>query len=267
MDWKKVGTHLSADKEKLFSSIILVLLGVIGTTLKEKWPLLLKEVSLPIWGVGTIFLGSVGVMGLFFSKKEEVSSQTKQALQARLDALEKTRADVDERDWLTDLYNLRKFESFIKNDLPGLVEGRKDVWAALLDINQFKNKTSGSSILIASEVLRQLGKRWRSRDSKDIILRWGGDEFMVICPDSDMEEITGFVKRLQEKASEKPFIVSGAEKAIEISVAAGITQWHEDDDKWKFQTRLGKALQAAKDRYVSLPSKMEEKEKYTTEIR
>lgn len=257
----RIKKWIGENKSWLFSGIVVFALGAISSTIKEHWSLLKQIITVPVWGIGTIILVSIGIVGLVFSRKERRLTATNLSLTDKLQAIEIKQNGVDEIDPLTGLYNLRKLDKFFEKELPEFTKEKKEVWAAILDINQLKKKTENASILAGSDILEKLGQLWTTRDPKDLILRWGGDEFMIISPNSNEDEITGFVERLQKKAADYNFYVSGEDKPIKISVAAGISKWNKDDNSRTFQSRLGKALREAKDEYAKIPESAPESEK------
>ncbi len=105
-------------------------------------------------------------------------------------------ADMDS---LTEVYNRRKIESTISNEYSRSMRKSPSFSIALFDLNKFKeiNDTKGHDVgdAILKAFASSINSRIRSIDSFG---RWGGDEFILICPDTDktgMDILLGNVKK------------------------------------------------------------------------
>ena len=69
---------------------------------------------------------------------------------------------------------------------------------AILDIDHFKNYNDTHGHLAGDEVLRACAKAWDSAlRAEDTIVRFGGEEFLVMLPDTDPEQAAEIVERLR----------------------------------------------------------------------
>jgi len=130
------------------------------------------------------------------------------------------------RDPLTGLYNRRSFLDLMKRR-PGPTEGgRRDTaienqdGLMILDIDHFKpiNDTWGHAT--GDAVLIEVAQRLRStvRES-DMVLRWGGEEFLVYSPRANPQHLKGLAERLLEAVGAAPVMVGA--QAIPVTVTAG----------------------------------------------
>ncbi|MDP2371152.1 diguanylate cyclase [Rhodoferax sp.] len=130
------------------------------------------------------------------------------------------------RDPLTGLYNRRSFLDLMKRR-PSQIEGGRRETAAdnqdglmILDIDHFKpiNDTWGHAT--GDAVLVEVAQRLRStvRES-DMVLRWGGEEFLVYSPRANPQHLKGLAERLLEAIGSKPIVVGG--QSIPVTVTAG----------------------------------------------
>ena len=128
------------------------------------------------------------------------------------------------RDPLTSLYNRRHFQNFISekpaetNRRRGAVE--KPVQAILLiDLDHFKlindefGHAAGDAVLIA--VAQRLHDALRETD---MIVRWGGEEFLVFVPVAPSGELAEIVQRVLRAISAEPISFQGAEFHVTVSI-------------------------------------------------
>jgi len=115
-----------------------------------------------------------------------------QALRRRFERL----SSIDE---MTGLYNRRYFFDAARAEVSRSQRQQADLTLVLLDIDQFKqiNDTWGHAVgdevlVAASEALRQV-----TRD-EDIVARVGGEEFVILLPDTAVEGIPPMLERLRE---------------------------------------------------------------------
>ena len=130
------------------------------------------------------------------------------------------------RDPLTGLYNRRSFLDLMKRRPSPSEGGRREAAAEnqdglmILDIDHFKpiNDTWGHAA--GDAVLVEVAQRLRAtvRES-DMVLRWGGEEFLVYSPRTNPQHLKGLAERLLEAVGGKPIEVG--EQSIPVTVTAG----------------------------------------------
>ncbi len=130
------------------------------------------------------------------------------------------------RDPLTGLYNRRSFLDLMKSRVVLAEHERRDGGEQnpdcliLMDIDLFKhiNDTWGHSV--GDVVLTEVAKRLKSavRDT-DMVLRWGGEEFLIYSPKSNPAQISGLVDRALSAIGEEQIQVG--ELQIPVTITAG----------------------------------------------
>jgi diguanylate cyclase (GGDEF)-like protein len=122
----------------------------------------------------------------------------------------------------------------------------------MLDVDHFKNVNDTKGHPVGDEVLRELVNRLRlSVRPYDIIGRYGGEEFLILLPDTVFEEGVEVAERIRMAIRREPFNVCGED--IRISVSLGISSLDEKDQKLdellkRADEGLYKAKNAGRDR-------------------
>lgn len=165
-------------------------------------------------------------------------TQTNQALQEAHVKLTK----LATFDTLTGLYNRNKINEYLQDELN--LANRYDSYFGLilLDIDDFKviNDTfghlAGDEILIGTAICLKSQLR-----QTDILARWGGEEFMVLCRKSNLQETKEIAEKLQLAIQKHPF-----PHVKSLSASFGVSVFHKGDDEKALFIKIDNALYRAK---------------------
>jgi len=152
------------------------------------------------------------------------------------------------KDPLTGLYNRRYFDSHMEALLDKACAGGQALSLMVLDIDHFKlvNDTYGHQA--GDEVLKTFAERiQRNMRSKNLVCRFGGEEFVIVLPETDRDLAYVIAERMRREIADSPFLVLNGSLQIAITVSAGLAalagpQDHADD----LVSRADKALYDAK---------------------
>ena len=126
-------------------------------------------------------------------------------------------------DPLTGLYNRRYFMAHLERKLAERSETGKPLTLMMVDIDRFKlvNDTHGHAA--GDAVLAQVARRMveRLRDI-DLIARFGGEEFAVVLPDTDVEEALAAAERLRLGIADQPFDLPDRAAGLPVTVSIGL---------------------------------------------
>ncbi|MEA3383090.1 MAG: diguanylate cyclase [Campylobacterota bacterium] len=146
-------------------------------------------------------------------------------------------------DFLTQLHNRRKFDSLMEYEIKQ-VQRNKDRYLSviLIDIDSFKfiNDTYGHDIgdMILGELANIL--KVSSRTS-DIVSRWGGEEFCIGLPNTNIEDAVLVAEKIRITIENYIFA-----KDLKITCSFGVSQLHETDTYTNLFKRTDEALYKAK---------------------
>lgn len=127
-------------------------------------------------------------------------------------------------DQLTGLYNRRYMNNQLQQLMHRAVMGGKPLSVMMLDIDHFKpiNDTHGHQA--GDEVLQELADRLRQNiRPMDVPCRPGGEEFLVILPETPGELAMAAAERVRRAIAAEPFLVMSETKEIRVTVSAGVS--------------------------------------------
>ena len=146
-------------------------------------------------------------------------------------------------DNLTGLYNCRHFYSVIKGELSRLKRYPGRILSLVyIDVDKFKEYNDSEGHQMGDCVLKSLGEVINICIRKDVDagFRYGGDEFVIIMPDTTMEQAKVGAERIQKQF--------GAFKYGQTSLSIGITEAEPGDDEKSFVRRADFAMYRSKKR-------------------
>jgi len=123
-------------------------------------------------------------------------------------ALDAARAkELARRDDLSGLYNDRYFHDQLSVVLRDCLEGSMDCGLLFLDLDHFKSVNDTHGHLSGSRVLKEIGGILRDLcPPPSIAARYGGDEFVVICPGAGPEQVRQHAERIRSTIAEHVFL-------------------------------------------------------------
>ncbi len=174
-----------------------------------------------------------------------VSESIKLSL-SNLKLREKLRAEAI-HDPLTGLFNRRYLEEMLVRELHRARRRKSPLSLAMLDLDNFKcfNDTHGHDA--GDALLRELGRLMRAKLRKsDILCRYGGEEFVIVLPDSSLADAEQRIDQIRVHLKEVQ-IQHGGEFLPSPTLSAGIAQADEHNfDPAELLRAADKALYAAK---------------------
>jgi len=137
--------------------------------------------------------------------------------------------ELSDRDYLTGLYNRRKFEEFLSYEVKRSLRHRHKFTVLMIDLDNFKyiNDTYGhaSGDLVLKEVTEIFSSKLRNAD---ILARIGGDEFAVILPETPYENGYAVVEKLRASLEATP--ISLMFDQVSLTASFGIAEYPEQGE-------------------------------------
>src|SRR6266446_7636957 len=131
-------------------------------------------------------------------------------------------------DELTGLYNRRYVFAHLNELLGRMTEGSGGTALMLVDIDHFKLVNDRYGHPAGDEVLREIAHRtMRQVRSVDLVGRLGGEEFVVVMPETSLGGATVVAERLRAAVADEPFILQGKDERLPVTVSAGIAMTGE----------------------------------------
>jgi polar amino acid transport system substrate-binding protein len=131
------------------------------------------------------------------------------------------------KDSLTNIYNRRKIEELCENELKRNERYNSNLSLIFFDLNDFKlindfsGHHKGDDVLI--KIANTVSKNIRSTD---YFGRWGGDEFLIVLPHTDLLQTEKIIKVLENKINEIDF---NLKENLKITCSFGLCQYKKHD--------------------------------------
>ena len=134
---------------------------------------------------------------------------------------------LSQTDDLTKLHNARYLRQFLLNEIRRARRYGSSVSALFLDLDDFKQVNDAHGHLAGSHVLMEMAAVILSsiRDT-DAVARYGGDEFVIVLPDTGMELAGTVAERIREKISRHSFH-AGRNLSLSLTASFGVATFPE----------------------------------------
>lgn len=126
-------------------------------------------------------------------------------------------------DELTGLYNRRYFDRHLNVMLGKAQDQERDMALMILDMDHFKAVNDNHGHDVGDAVLREFAARLkRNIRGVDLACRFGGEEFVVLMPDTDPSQAEAIAERVRQAIAERPFEV-GPGRPLSLTVSVGVS--------------------------------------------
>ena len=166
--------------------------------------------------------------------------------------IEKELSKFANKDSLTNIYNRRKIEELCENELKRSERYNSNLSLIFFDLNDFKliNDLSGHHqgddvlIKIADVVSNNIR-------STDYFGRWGGDEFLIVLPHTDLLQTEKIIRTLENKISEINF---NLKENLKVSCSFGLCQYAPKDTLDSLLKKADESMYTIKNEYKKMRS-------------
>lgn len=150
-------------------------------------------------------------------------------------------------DGLTGIPNKRYFQEALKRELARSQRHKRPLSAAVLDVDFFKKINDKHGHLAGDMVLREICARIKtSIRSDEVFARVGGEEFVVLMPETSLKEAAAFAERIRRIVADAPVEVEGGKIPVTVSVGLSHTDGEAGVTAEELIDRADKKLYEAK---------------------
>jgi diguanylate cyclase (GGDEF)-like protein len=198
-------------------------------------------------------LESVGISEIdrLYSNFNKMASQLESRTRALIESesrekIRQRETEILERlaitDRLTGLYNRRKLDETLNSELERSLRFHHPFAVVIMDIDHFKSVNDQHGHQVGDQVITELASLMRQSIRRiDIVGRWGGEEFLLICPMTDINGSCQVAENLRKTIQDHPFPVIGR-----LTVSFGVASWLPGEVIDELLARADKGLYEAK---------------------
>jgi diguanylate cyclase (GGDEF)-like protein len=152
-------------------------------------------------------------------------------------------------DPLTNVFNHRYFQEQINLEIMRSQRYGHTLSLIMFDIDYFKQINDKNGHLAGDRVLKQAATIMRDNIRLvDMLCRYGGDEFVIILPDTDLEGALVAAEKIRKTVEEREMKIGedGKEKTMKVTVSGGVAGYQDGLSKADFLARVDETLYKAK---------------------
>ncbi len=182
-------------------------------------------------------------------------------LKVRAKELESTTVDLETQatvDALTGLFNHRYFVHQIEREIARAQRHGRELSLAFVDLDKFKpindqygHQAGDRALKLLGEVvqhtLRTSDLTFTPDDGEPVLARYGGDEFVVILPETPLQGAGVAMARVRTAVRDSPFPLADGAESYRITVSVGVASMREGDTAETLVARADSAVYEAKE--------------------
>ena len=150
---------------------------------------------------------------------------------------------ITEHDLLTDIKNRRTYEKELEKQIHLSKRYEENHFGLIMfDIDHFKEINDNYGHQVGDKILKVLCSNISNHlRENDTFARWGGEEFVILCPYTNIEQLEHIAKNLQEVIKNIDF-----SPVPNLTISLGLTVYKKDDSEVSIQKRVDSVLYEAK---------------------
>jgi len=193
--------------------------------------------------LSTVVIQAGGIQTTVEASHQDLQ-ETRRALNALQDEMAETRQLLNE-DALTGSLNRRGLEQTLTREIARAQRAESPLTLSMLDLDYFKKINDDYGHEAGDQMLVHFTNLIKSVLRKsDALVRYGGEEFTLILPETDARGAHFVIGRLQQLMSKSPLIFEG--QAINTTFSAGVATLRKEENGHALLRRADEALYSAK---------------------
>ncbi len=181
------------------------------------------------------------------SKLKSLSPEVKKNFEKTIEQLKKhidilyELATIDEK---TGVYNHKFFKTISEREIDKAKREIEPLSLIIIDLDHFKKINDNYGHLIGDLILKRVGFVLKENTRKyDLVSRFGGEEFIVLFPNTNLSRAKKVSERLRRKIQEDKYL-----SAYNLTMSGGLCEYKKNDTISRMKKRADKALYIAKNK-------------------
>ncbi|WP_309084563.1 PleD family two-component system response regulator [Chelativorans sp.] len=134
-------------------------------------------------------------------------------------------------DPLTGLHNRRYLDSHLQSLFDRAVARRRPLSVMIVDLDRFKSVNDTFGHDGGDAVLREVAVRLRRNlRGIDLVCRYGGEEFVVVMPETELKIAERVAERIRREIAESPFPIGATGQSVAVTASIGVAGLQESHD-------------------------------------
>ncbi|MGC8790418.1 MAG: GGDEF domain-containing protein [Desulfurella sp.] len=202
------------------------------------------EMSKKLIGIALKIKESTISMNNKIKKLSEIIEKSKNTIQQLQEKLKEAQENLI-IDPLTKVYNRRGLWHFLEHEIEKARRYRKNLSIIMCDLDKFSEINNTYGHQVGDKVLEVFANTIKSLSrSSDIVTRYGGEEFLIIVPEANLEQAYLFAEKIRTATEKLKFKYK--DKEFYITVSLGVAQFRQEDTIETLIERADKMLYEAK---------------------
>ncbi|MDH5393768.1 MAG: GGDEF domain-containing protein [Gammaproteobacteria bacterium] len=145
----------------------------------------------------------------------------------RLKELSSQWENLASKDMLSGLYNRRAMTELLNEEVSRVNRGDKSFTLAMVDIDKFKTINDSYGHQAGDEIIKSIAQIMSAHfRHHDMISRWGGEEYLIVFPETSINSAASITDRLRKKIAETKIVYDGQE--IHATVTIGLSSYKKE---------------------------------------
>ena len=178
---------------------------------------------------------------------EAMQSQLVQAESRLNEQAEEIETHVKEArtDGLTNLWNRRYFDDEMQKCKEAMTNSNSPSCVMMLDVDHFKKFNDTYGHQAGDEILKGVARTLKKVAGRNVVCRYGGEEFAIIFPGSDLNSAIPLAEQARTAIMEQVFEFDGLD--LKVTASSGLAQLRSDESAMEVVGRSDDALYAGKE--------------------